>query len=344
MKYRTLGHTDLKMSEIGFGIWTVCTPYWGNTDERDNIYLLHGALDLGINFFETADTYSLGYGEELIARAFKHQRNNIVISTKFGHTLEPDADNHQHGMRLKDFSASYIRSACEKSLRRLNTDYIDLYQMHDSCSADMYNDETFETLDRLVTEGKIRYYGNVPGQDVLRSCNLDDLITSRGLASVQIKYNILDQKPARNVIRAASSGQIGVLCREPHASGILSNRYLDLANYTHQDMSLTAIDLVGDNLYNNADLEEMLMMKDNMDKIGLTNTLPEETNATIDQIALKFILSERSVASILPNITTTEQLAEYGSASDMPDLNSTIVEQIRELFDDTTLQTECLNN
>jgi aryl-alcohol dehydrogenase-like predicted oxidoreductase len=344
VKYRTLGHTDLKISEIGFGIWTVSTPYWGNTDERDNIYLVHGALDLGINFFDTADTYGLGYGEEFIAKALKHQRNNIVISTKFGHTLELNADSPQHGIQLKDFSGSNVRSACERSLRRLNTDYIDLYQLHNSCSADMYNDEIFETLDRLVNEGKIRYYGNVPGQEVLQPCNSDDLITNHGLASIQIKYNILDQKLARNVIQAASSKQIGVLCREPHASGILSSRYPDLANYIHQGVSHTAIELAGDNLYNNADLEEMLMRMDNMDKVGLISSLTEETNATIDQIALKFILSERSVASILPNITTTEQLEEYVSASNMPDLNSAMVKQIRELFDDTTLQTEDLNN
>ena len=215
--------------------------------------------------------------------------------------------------------------------------------MHNSCSADMYNDDTFETLERLVKEGKIRYYGNVPGQEVLRPCNSDGLITNHGLASMQIKYNILDQKPARNVIQAASSRQIGVLCREPHASGILSSRYPDLANYTHQVVPHTDIELVGDNLYNNADLEEMLMRMDNIDKIGLIGTLTEETNTTIDQIALKFILSERSITSILPNITTTEQLTEYVSASDIPDLNSAMVKQIRELFDDITLQSEGLN-
>ena len=332
------------MSEIGFGIWTVSTPYWGNTDERDNIYLVHGALDLGINFFDTADTYGRGYGEEFIAKALKHERNNIVISTKFGHTLELNADSPQHPIQINDFSGPYIRSACEKSLRRLNTDYIDLYQMHNSYSADMYNDEVFETLERLVKEGKIRYYGNVPSQEVLGLCNSDGLITNHGLASIQIKYNILDQKHAKNVIQAASAIQIGVLCREPHASGILSNRYRDLANYIHQDVPHTAIELVRDNLYNNSDLEEMLMRMDKMDKIGLISTLTEEMNTTIDQIALKFILSERPVASILPNITTAEQLAEYVSASDMPNLSSETIEQITEFFDDTPLQTAGFNN
>jgi aryl-alcohol dehydrogenase-like predicted oxidoreductase len=108
-------------------------------------------------------------------------------------------------------------------------------------------------------------------------------------------------------------------------------------------VSHTAIELVGDNLYNNADLEEMLLRMDNMDMIGLISTLTEETNTTIGQIALKFILSERAITSILPNITTTEQLTEYVSASDIPDLNSAMVKQIRELFDDITLQSEGLN-
>ncbi len=126
MKYRNLGKTDLKVSEVGFGVWTVSTGWWGKLDERESITLLSQALDLGINFFDTGDTYGEGYGEEILAKALGKQRNNILIGTKFGYDFYTHVEREGHQERPQDFSPSFVRYACEQSLRRLNTDHIDL--------------------------------------------------------------------------------------------------------------------------------------------------------------------------------------------------------------------------
>ncbi|MDP6494345.1 MAG: aldo/keto reductase, partial [Dehalococcoidia bacterium] len=130
MKYRMLGKTELEVSEVGFGVWTVSTRWWERTDERDDITLLDEALDLGINFFDTGDIYGLGYGEEILAKALGKKRNDILIGTKFGYDFYTNVGREGYMERPQDFSPAFVRYACEQSLRRLNTDHIDLYQLH----------------------------------------------------------------------------------------------------------------------------------------------------------------------------------------------------------------------
>ena len=166
MKYRNLGKTDLEVSEVGFGVWTVSTGWWGKIDERDGIALLDQALDLGINFFDTGDTYGLGYGEEILAKALGKKRNHIIIGTKFGYDFYTHVEREGHQERPQDFSPEFVRYACEQSLRRLNTDHIDLYQLHNPRLEAIESDDLFETLEALVEEGKIRYYGSALGPDI----------------------------------------------------------------------------------------------------------------------------------------------------------------------------------
>ena len=154
MKYRKLGKTDLDLSEVGFGVWTVSTGWWGKLEERDSIALLSRAFDLGINFFDTADTYAEGYGEEILVKALGGHRRDMVIGTKFGYDFYSNETRTGHSERPQDFSPKFVRYACEQSLRRLNTDYIDLYQIHNPRMSAIESDDLFETLENLVKEGK----------------------------------------------------------------------------------------------------------------------------------------------------------------------------------------------
>ena len=166
MKYRKLGKTDLDISEVGFGVWTVSTGWWGKLEERDSIALLSRAFDIGINFFDTADAYAEGYGEEILVKALGGHRRDMVIGTKFGYDFYSNETRTGHSERPQDFSPKFVRYACEQSLRRLNTDYIDLYQIHNPRMSAIESDDLFETLENLVNEGKIRYYGSAIGPDI----------------------------------------------------------------------------------------------------------------------------------------------------------------------------------
>src|SRR3990172_3412849 len=167
MKYRNLPNTDLKLSAVGFGVWTVSTTWWGITDENYGVDLLRQAYDLGITFFDTADTYGNGKGETMLARALGDVRDKIVLGTKFGYDFyRNDGKRDGHQELPQDFSPDFVRFALEQSLRRLETDYIDIYQLHNPRLWAVESDELFATLEELKREGKIRHYGVALGPDV----------------------------------------------------------------------------------------------------------------------------------------------------------------------------------
>jgi len=197
MKYRRLPRTDLELSEVGFGVWTVATDWWGKRTEAEQSALLENALELGINFFDTADTYGEGYGEEVLAKFMGHRRNEIIIATKFGYDFyDKSVTRVGHQERPQKFEKDFIKFACEQSLRRLNTDHIDLYQLHNPKAEALDRDEVFETLEQLQFEGKIRYFGAALGPDIGWFEEGEMSMRQRHLDSVQIIYSILEQEPA----------------------------------------------------------------------------------------------------------------------------------------------------
>src|SRR5277367_6732182 len=160
MKYRTYRNTDLTVSEVGFGLWTVSTGWWGNFSESEAIALMHKAFDHGVTLFDAADTYGNGLSEELIAKAFPDKRDQIVIATKVGY------DFYSHGGERKgqreipqDFSVPFIREAVEKALARLKTDRIDVLQLHNIRMPQVEDDALWSLMEKLQQEGKIRSYG-----------------------------------------------------------------------------------------------------------------------------------------------------------------------------------------
>ena len=192
MKYRYIAGTELNVSEVGFGVWTVSTDWWGRSEESDRVRLLHTALEQGVNFFDTGDTYGKGYGEEIMFKAFPQRRHDIVIGTKVGYDFYNSDPRIGHQERPQRFDPEFIRYACEQSLRRLHTDYIDLYQLHNPRISVIEEDEVFNTLEELVEEGKIRYYGVALGPDIGWFEEGEASIRHRKVRSLQIIYSILD--------------------------------------------------------------------------------------------------------------------------------------------------------
>ena len=318
MKYRNLGKTDMEVSEVGFGVWTVSTGWWGKLDERESMTLLSQALDLGINFFDTADTYGQGYGEEILAKALGKHRNDILIGTKFGYDFYTHEEREGHRERPQDFSLSFVRYACEQSLRRLNTDHIDLYQLHNPRLEAIESDDLFETLEALVEEGKIRYYGSALGPDIGWFEEGEASMRERKVPSVQIIYSILEQDPARKFFPIAEEEGTGLLSRVPHASGMLDGTYDKYTVFAPSD---------------HRSHRRQVWLENSLKKVERLDFLTQETDATIGQIAIQFALARRSIASILPNITSQEQLREFALAPETPGLSAEVLERIDDLYD-----------
>ena len=174
VKFRTYKNTDLTVSEVGFGLWTISTGWWGQFTEGEAIALMHKAFDLGITLFDAADTYGNGLSEELIAKAFPNQRDEIVIATKVGYDFVHHGEARGRGQREipQDFSPDAIRRATDAALKRLKTDRIDLLQLHNIRMEQVYDDALWKTLEELKGEGKVR---------VLRHCvGAGDRLVVRG--------------------------------------------------------------------------------------------------------------------------------------------------------------------
>ena len=318
MKYRTLGTTDVQVSEVGFGVWTVSTNWWGKIDEEYGISLLVKAFDHGINFFDTADTYGVGYGEKILAKALKGQRHEIVIGTKFGYDFYTNVEREGHQERPQKFTPEFIRFACEQSLTRLTTDYIDFYQLHNPRIDTIEADEVFDVLDELVKEGKIRHYGAAIGPDIGWFEEGEASMNEREVSTLQIIYSILEQDPARQFFPIAQEKNTGLMTRVPHASGLLDGTYTKDTVFEPSD-------------HRSHRRQEWL--ERGLKKLAHLDFLTESISSTIGQIAIKFALSQPQVASVLPNITNLDQLAEFAGTSESEEIPQDFLDRLSELYD-----------
>lgn len=319
MRYRRLAKTDLLLSEIGFGVWTVSAGWWGDyTDEQASDLLRH-AVDLGVTFFDTGDTYGNGRGETVLARAFAGRRQEVVIATKFGYDFynQPDAERGQRE-RPQDFSPKFVRSALEQSLDRLQSDYVDLYQLHNPRLEAVLREDLFALLEDLKTEGKIRAYGAALGPAIGGTEHGDQVMRARpNLSSLQIIYNLLEQEPGRRFVPVAREHDISLLVRVPHSSGLLEGKYTAETTFPPSD-------------HRSHRPREWLI--DGLKKLERLEFLHQGRNQTIAQAALKWLLAEPAITSIQPNIYDREQLEEFAAASDLPDLSDEDLARVADLY------------
>lgn len=319
MKFRKLPRTDLVLSEVGFGVWTVATNWWGKIEDADKAALLENAVEEGINFFDTADTYGDGFGEEILATVLGHKRNDIVIATKFGYDIYDPTPRDGHKERAQKFDKEFVKYACEQSLRRLGTDYIDLYQAHNIKLADLERDELFETLEQLQFEGKIRHYGVALGPDIGWVEEGEYTLTQRQVASAQVIYSIMEQDPAKHFMRLAEENEVGLLSRVPHASNTLTGEF---------DDGLPTFDTDDHRAHRkNEWLEEA------MRKVARVRFLVQEDTRTMAQSAIQFVLKQPSIISVLPNFTNLSELKEYTSALETPEISDEEQTKLDELWE-----------
>jgi len=318
MKYRNLGNTDIAVSEVGFGVWTVSTGWWGEVVDDRSVRLLRQAHERGINYFDTADTYGSGKGETLLADAFGHMRESIVISTKIGYDFYNHTARRGQQERPQDWSEDFLRFALEQSLKRLDTDYIDFLQLHNTKMDAAENDDLFALMEAFKDEGKIRSYGAALGPKIGWRDEGIKMMRERDLAGLQMIYNLLEQDPGRDLIETARDTDTSLVVRVPHSSGMLEGKYDENTTF-------------GPNDHRRHRPKEWLTT--GLQKVESLSFLTESGERTLGQAALKFVLASPEVASTLPNIYDEEQIEEFAVTSETPDLTDGELSRVAELYE-----------
>jgi aryl-alcohol dehydrogenase-like predicted oxidoreductase len=318
VRTRRFGNTDLEASEIGFGTWALGSSWWGEVTEDDGERLLLRALELGITFFDTGDAYGRGANEELVGRVLGPRRDEVQLATKFGYELGAGRREHSEGERPQRWDGPFVREALEASLRRLGTDRVDLYQLHNPRMEAIVRDETFAALEDLKAEGKLRQYGVALGPAIgWRDEGLRALET-RAIASVQTVYNLLEQEPGRDLIEAAERAGAGVMARVPTSSGLL-------------DGTLTPDSTFPEGDHRRHRPREWLV--EGLEKIERIRFLCDDgAERTMAQAALRFIL-DSGVTTVIPTITSDAELEEYAGAADVPPLSDDELGRVGELYE-----------
>ena len=297
MNYRPLGDTGLEVSEIGFGAWGIGGAKngalgYGPTDDRESAAALTQAYDLGINFYDTSDLYGYGHSERLIGTSLKDVRHKIVIATKVG---------FQDASGAQDFSPEHIRRALEESLKRLQSDYVDLYQLH-SPPMDVFShdDGILSALHALQHEGKIRAFG------ISVSSPEDGFVavTELGFKSIQVNFNLVDQRALKNgLFDLCKKHHVGIIVRTPLCFGFLTGAYSPETKFDANDHRSR---WSAEQITRWASAYEVFSSALNVDE--------EQTHA---QIALRFCLSYQGVSTVIPGMLTQKEVEENVVASQL---------------------------
>jgi len=317
MRTRHFGTTGLACSEIAFGTWALGSDWWGQTD--DPARLIGRALELGVTFFDTGDAYGQGLNEEIVGKALAGaDRDSIQISTKFGYELDSERRRHAEGERPQNWSPQHTRLSLEASLRRLGTDHVDLYQLHNPRMDGVEADDLFATLEDLRAEGKVRHYGVALGPAIGWRDEGLTALRSRGVSSVQTVYNLLEQQPGKDLMDAASESGAGIMARVPTSSGLLEDKYTPETTFSGND-------------HRRHRKREWLI--EGLQKVERLRFLVIEGERTMTQAALKFVLAQPGMACVVPTVTSLAELEEFAGTTQAPDLTAEELAQVQELYE-----------
>lgn len=318
MKYRKLGKSGIKASEIGFGAWTIGLDWWGKKiDDDEAIRMLKRAYDLGINFYETADMYGKGKSEKLIAQAFKDMRDEVIYSTKWGYDMY-NAEQVGHRELPQKHDTEFLQFALEQSLNRLQTDYIDIYSLHNPKMDAIRNDTLFAALDDLVKKGTIKSHGAALGPAIGWKDEGLEAIRSRDISCLQTVYNILEQDPGRDFVREAKRHNVGIMVRVPDASGLLTGKVTAEAKFDKND---------------HRSFRKKEFIQEAMKKIENIKPIANSKGWNITELAIKFILSQKQISVVLPTMVSIEEIEMFASLSDGEYLNSAELAKVEEMYE-----------
>ncbi|GHO97093.1 aldo/keto reductase [Reticulibacter mediterranei] len=318
---RTIGRSGIEVSALGMGCWAIGGEFlfdgkpagWGKVDDAESTRAIQRALDLGVTFFDTADLYGCGHSERLLGKVLAGKRDAVVIATKFGHVFdEQTREGAGHNI-----TPAYIRAACENSLRRLSTDYIDLYQLHSGIETEAEGEEVIATLEELVREGKIRFYG--PSTDDLRVARL----FARGphATAVQQQLNIFGGND--ELVAFCEEQGLAVLCRTPLAMGLLTGKY-------HNDRELAADDVRRHTPWWEYFKEGR--MQEWVKKVDAVRDVLTEDGRTVAQGALAWIWARSQAAIPIPGFKTVAQVGENIAAMRFGPLSDQQMSRISDLL------------
>jgi aryl-alcohol dehydrogenase-like predicted oxidoreductase len=322
MKFRTFRESDVTVSEVGFGLWTLSTGWWGTYTDDEAVVLMRQARDLGITLFDAADTYGNGRSEELIAKAFADCRDEIVIATKVGYDFMTFGDGRRGQREIpQDFSPAAIRRATDAALQRLQTDRIDILQLHNIRMEQTEDDALWETLTDLKQEGKIKVGGVALGPAIGWLGEGVRAIQQRNPGVVQHIYNLLEQHPGAAIHDAARdcNSDTMFLIRVPHSSGMLEGHYTEDTVFPPND-------------HRNHRPRSWLI--DGVRKIEQLRFLEQNGGRTLGQAAMLWLLRDERVASVLPNIYNLEQLTEFAETSDKAPLSEEELARVAKLVEE----------
>jgi aryl-alcohol dehydrogenase-like predicted oxidoreductase len=305
MRYRRFGNSDLVVSEVGFGTWTIASDWWGTADDAGA--MIAAALDAGITFFDAAPVYGKdGAGETVLAPMLASHRDEIVLTTKCGYDISAERQYPGQSERPHDWRPESIRKQCEASLRRLGTDRIDLYQLHNTRIEPILDDDLWAALEALRAEGKVRELGVALGPAIGWVEEGIRAIDDRPIVSLQTVFNVLEQEPGLTFAGRprAERSEVNLIARVPHASDTLSGK-------VDRDTVFPA----GDHrAHRNRD-----NMLDNFDKAETLAFLwAPETGRTMGQAAVAGILANLAFTNVLPTVVSAAEVTEYAAASDLP--------------------------
>ena len=305
MHYRRLGRTGMMVSEIGFGGWPIGGQRWGSVEDEDSLRALQRAFDLGVNFYDTADVYGHGHSEELIGQAFLSKRPNVLIATKVG------VDFYAGEPARHNFAAEYIRTALERSLERLRTDYVDVLQLHNPPQKLAKDAAVWETLADLRKEGKARFLG-ISARTVndalayLKAADAGHEHSREFGDTLQVAFNLLDQEAAaRGVFVEAYRQDWGVISRVPLASGMLTGKY------------------AGDHYFPPDDFRAMWSpgrVKETARRVEAARFLVKPPVQSMTLAALAFVLSQEAVSTVITGAKTDAQVEENTQAPELAPL------------------------
>jgi len=317
VEYREFGRTGWKISTIGFGAWGIGGDAWGTTDDEVSRASLHKAIDLGVNFIDTADVYGDGHSEQLIAQVRKTRSEQLIIATKAGRRLNPHVASGYNRQNLTSF--------VERSLHNLETEALDLLQLH-SAPSEVYDmPEVFGILDDLVQQGKVRFYG----VSVERVDEALKAITYANVQSVQIIFNMFRLKPSEQFFAAARERKVGILARVPLASGMLTGKFrpeTQFAPNDHRNYNRHGEAFDQGETFSGVDYETGLQAVEELRKL-----VPE--GATMAQFALRWILMFPDVTSAIAGAKNTQQVEDNVRAASLPPLSSETMRRVQEVYD-----------
>ena len=317
MEYRTLGRTGWKVSAISFGAWAIGAD-WGTVSDKDSLAALHRAIDLGVNFIDTADVYGDGRSERLVAQLRSERREEIFIATKAGRRLNPHTADGYDRKNLTRF--------IERSLKNLKTDAIDLLQLHCPPTEVYYRPEVFGILDDFVKQGKLRNYG-VSVEKVEEALKA---IEYPNVKTVQIIFNIFRQRPAELFFEQAMKRKVGILPRVPLASGMLTGKMklnTKFETNDHRKYNRHGESFDRGETFSGVDYRTGLQAVEEIKRL-----VPHQM--TLTQFALRWILMFEAVTCAIPGAKTPAQAEENFQAADLPKLSKRTMSDVKKIYDE----------